>query len=902
MLTSKSFSGLLFSSLLFSLLFISFFYYSYSSPDKKFSPEPTPEKVSHPAAPEIKARLSESYGKLPIRFEANVGQTDERVKFLARDKGYSLFLTPQSAVMVLPIGPAKAASGSIKKISLEDNETRRAVVSMSLLNANPAPKMLGEDELVTKSNYFIGSDPEKWQTEVGNFGRVRYLEAYPGIDLIYYGNPRRLEYDFVVSPGANPDIIKIKFEGQDRVEIDESGNLILSVESGRVVQNAPVVYQSIGGKRVPVDGQYVLLGGDSVGFRIGEYDAENDLVIDPQIEFSNYLGGSSSEFGNAIAVDSSGNVYVAGGTRSSDFPTLSPIDGTLAGTQDVFVVKLNATGSAAIYSTFLGGSETDLANAIAVDSSGNAYVVGDTKSSDFSIVGGVDSVLGGTQDAFVSKLNSTGSALIYSTYLGEADVDFGNAIAVDSSGNVYAAGGEGDSLSTLADVPVPPENPTIIEAESEDAFVTKLNVAGSAIIYSTSLGGSSTDLANAIAVDSSGNAYVVGDTKSSDFPTTAGALDTVLGGSRDAFVSKLSAAGSAQTYSTYLGGAGNDFGSGIAVDSSGNAYITGRTFSADFPTVGAIDSTLGGTEDAFVSKLNATGSTLTYSTFLGGTGGELGNGIAVDSSGNAYVVGDTDSSDFPTVAAIYSALGGSEDAFVSKLNAAGSALTFSTYLGGVGFEEGNDVAADSSGNVYVAGRTSSTDFPLAGLVLDTTLGGTRDAYIVKITDDSVPPFNSRFGVLSPYWQSEGGIYTFISVNHPSLSGMNSQIGVVMSAVNQDGGLQGTLEFTLSSNSSQRVFLTPVNFSFSPQTNLDDRFLITGNTSRRGRLQFTPVASNPEVIPGIANSSGRGFADITALSFWGAIVILNTATGFAMEFVGDMQDSRAFSSANFSGVN
>ncbi len=848
-------------------------------------------------APELKTSINNSYGKLPIRFEANMGQTDARVKFLARGKGYSLFLTPQSAVMVLPIGPTKTESNSIKKISLENNELRSAAIRMSLLNANPSPEMLGEDQLVTKSAYFIGADPAKWRKDVANYGSVRYKESYPGIDLIYYGNLRQLEYDFVVSPGANPDVIKIKFSGQDKVEIDDAGNLILQAGLGRVVQSAPVVYQTIGGERISIDGRYVLLGEDSVGFHIGQYDREKVLVIDPLIELSTFAGGSANDFGNGVALDASGKIYITGIALSADFPTLGGVDSALDGTSDAFVVKLNATGSAAIYSTYLGGSGTDDGNAIAVDSSGAAYVIGSTASTDFPTVGPIDATLSGTQDGFVAKLNASGSTLIYSTYLGGSGTDFGNTIAVDAFGEAYAAG-----RTESTDFPTA----GVIDATLggvQDAYVSRLNAAGSALSYSTYLGGSANDFANGIAVDVSRNAYVTGNTFSTDFPTASPFQAAAGGGDSDGFIAKINATGTALTYSTYIGGNDVDDGNAIAVDASGNVYVTGGTLSADFPVAGPIDAVVSD-KDVFVLKLNASGSALTYSTYLGGSGLDVGNAIAVDSSGAAYVTGNTFSTDFPVASAVQTTAGGGDsDAFVAKLNVAGSALTYSTYLGGAGVDNGNGIAVDASGNAHVVGDTASSDFPLTGIVLDTTLGGSQDAYIVKIVESPVvPPFNPKTGVVSPYWQSEAGIYTFIAVNHPFLSGMNSQIGVAMTAVNGDGGLRGTLEFTVLANETQRVFITPFNFSFNSQTNGSDRFLIAGNSPQSGRLQFSPVASNPESFAGIANSFGKGFPDVTALSFWGAIVVLNTATGFAMEFIGDMQESRAFSSANFSGVN
>ncbi len=884
------------TALLFSFLVVSIFLYFQISPSKRVHLKPSMKKAFNLAATEINAQLSETYGKLPIRFEANLGQTDERVKFLARDRGYSLFLTPQSAVMVLPVEPAKPATGSVEKVSLESPETQRAVVSMSLLNANPSPKMLGEDELVTKSNYFIGSDPAKWRTEITNFGRVRYQEAYPGIDMIYYGNPQQLEYDFEVSPGVDPDTIKINFEGQDAIEIDDAGNLILQVKSGRILQNAPVVYQQYAGERISVPGKYVLLGDNLVGFDVGEYDPEKVLVIDPSISFATYLGGAGFDQGSAIALEPSGTsprAYVFGYTFSSDFPFIGGfIDSNLGGSSDAFVSKINSAGSALIYSTYLGGSSTETAGGIAIDSSGNAYVTGKTLSSDFPFAGSsIDSTLGGSSDAFVSKINSAGSALIYSTYLGGSTDEalFGSGIAVDSSGNAYVVG---DTSSS--DFPFIGGFIDSNLGGTRDAFVSKLNSAGSALIYSSYLGGGQNETGRGVAVDSSGNAYIVGNTASSDFPFVGG-VDSSLDGS-DAFVSKVNAAGSALTYSTYLGGTLSETARGIALDSSGNAYIVGDTGSSDFPTVGGVDSNLGGLSDAFVTKINASGSALTFSTYLGGLASDFGHAIAVDSSLNTYVTGLTQSADFPTTLNAIDFTRGpapDQEAFISKLNAAGSKLTFSTYLGGAENDSGNGIALDFWGNAYITGYTKSSDFPKTAGVLDSVVGG-FDGFVVKylFDSDSIPPFE----VVSPYWQAQDTLYTFISVAHPSLAGMSTEIGVVMTALNTDGSLRGSLEFSILSGDLQRVFITATNFVFGPDSNPNDRFLILNSGAvGAGNLGFSSL-SNPLV------KRGNGFPDIRALTFWGAVVILHSSTGFAMEFIGDMQDSRAFSSANFSGLN
>lgn len=483
------------------------------------------------------------------------------------------------------------------------------------------------------------------------------------------------------------------------------------------------------------------LGARAIGFDLGTYDASRSLVIDPVLSYSTYLGGGGDEQANLVAVDSAGNAYVTGRTASADFPTTSGADSSLGGTQDAFVTKLNATGSALVYSTFLGGSALDDGETLAVDTNRSAYVIGFTRSSDFPTVGAVDSSLGGTEDAFVTKLNPSG-ALAYSTYLGGSGVDEGFGIAVDSAANAYAAG-----QTFSSDFPTSAGAVDSALGGTDDAFVTKLNAAGSALIYSTYLGGGASEQAGSIALDSASNAYVPGFTTSSDFPTSTGAADTTLGGAQDAFVTKLNASGSALAYATYLGGSASEsVPFGIAVDRSFNAYVTSRTFSSDFPTSpDAFDSTLGGTEDAFVTKLNASGSALAYSTYLGGSGTERSFSIAVDDA-RAWVTGRTSSSDFPiSGGALDSSLGGNQDAFVSKLNRPGAGLSFSTYLGGSGTEVGVGIALDSASpnpNAYIIGATGSSDFPTTPGAFDTTLAGAStqscgastpcDAFVTKI--------------------------------------------------------------------------------------------------------------------------------------------------------------------------
>ena len=690
------------------------------------------------------ARLLQSYGKLPLSFEANRGQTDKQVKFLSRGAGYALFLTPTEAVLSL-----KAETGqrtkkeSVLPVSNEPKSaaSKAAVVRIRLEHATGKTKVSGIDELAGKSNYFIGNDSAQWRRDIPTFGGVKYQGIYSGVDLIYYGNQRQLEYDFVVAPGADPRQIELSFAGANRLRLDAAGNLVVSIAGGEIVEHTPVIYQDIEGIRQRVTGGYELRSGHTVGFKLAAYDHREQLTIDPSLVYATYLGGSDADGGAGIAVDSSGNAYITGDTLSTNFPTAGALQTTYGGGRDAFVAKLNASGTALIYSTYLGGSDLDAGHLIAVDSLGNAYITGLTRSSDFpTTAGALQTTSGGGFDAFISKLNSSGSALIYSTYLGGSNDDVGFGIAVDTLGNAYV---NGYTFSSNFPTTVGALQTTF--GGVRDAFVSKVNSSGSALIYSTFMGGSNDDVGASIVVDSIGNAYVNGYTNSIDFPTTAGAFQTTLGGGYDQYISKLNSSGSALIYSTYLGGSGSEQAQvGIAVDSSGNAYVAGGTQSTNFPTTpGALQTAFGGgADDAFVSKLNSSGSALIYSTYLGGSNVDVGEGIALDSSGNAFVTGYTNSSDFPTTAgAPQTTIGGGFDVFVSTLNSNGSALIFSTYMGGSNDEFiGPSPAVDSSGNAYVTGSTASSDFPTTAGAFQTTFGGgSGDAFIAKIGNAAPPP-------------------------------------------------------------------------------------------------------------------------------------------------------------------
>jgi len=708
---------------------------------------PPSSAVTAPAAP-AQAKIQADYGKLPYTFEANGGQADAAVKFLARGPGYSLFLTPGEAVLSLHASQPNQAPrlrpgvrpesmpGSTPVAAPEPTAaaTPPVVLRLSLVGANPDPVIRGEAALPGKVNYLRGKDPAAWRTGLSTYAKVRYEGVYPGVDLVYYGTQGQLEYDLVLAPGADPKVIRLAFAGADQMRLDDTGNLVLTLGESQVVQHSPRVYQERNGERTPIPTRYVLADDQQVSLPVGDYDAGRALVIDPVLVYSTYLGGSGgagnsdADAGCSIAVDGAGNAYVTGYTGSTDFPTRDALQPDLGGGyDDAFVAKLSADGDTLVYATYLGGSGLDIGNAIAVDGAGNAYLTGDTSSTDFPTYHALQpNYAGKYEDAFVAKLSADGATLVYASYLGGGNFDYGYGIAVDGAGNAYVTG-----VTSSNDFPIrhalQPDSGGV-----SDAFVVKLSTDGETLVYATYLGGSSTDFGRRIAVDGAGNAYLTGYTESTDFPTRH-ALQPDSGGDRDAFVAKLSADGATLVYASYLGGGNYDAGSGIAVDGAGNAYLTGTTASADFPTCQALQPDSGGYADAFVAKLSADGATLVYASYLGGSGGDEGSGIAVDGAGGAHLIGQTGSPDFPTRDAIQPANGGGNDAFVAKLSADGATLVYSTYLGGSDQEQGAGITVDGAGTAYLTGFTASANFPTReALQPDVGGGGNGDAFIAKI--------------------------------------------------------------------------------------------------------------------------------------------------------------------------
>jgi hypothetical protein len=665
------------------------------------------------------ARVKESYAKIPLSFVANYGQADKNVKFTSRGSGYSLALAPTTFAMA---------------VANQNNKSHQraaaSVLHATLLGGNAAATLTGLERLPATTNYFIGSDSRKWKTNVPNYAKVKYSNVYRGIDLIFYGNHNLLEYDFILSPGADPNVITLGFEGMTDLRIDEKGDLLLRTDAGEIRQSRPVVYQQIGDVRQIITASYLIKDKKQIAFQIGNYDRSKPLVIDPTLAFSTFLGGSGMDNGSGIALDSAGNAYITGGTVSTNFHvTPGAFQTTKAGIADfdAFVTKLNSTGTAVIYSTYFGGSNRDFANDIAVDGAGSAYITGFSDSSDLPTTPGAfrtTPVGSDESDAYAMRLNATGTALVYSTYLGPV---IGAGITVDSAGNAYITG------QANGDYPTTPGAFQTVPGGSSEAFVTKLNSTGTALIYSTFLGGNGFDSASEIVIDSGGNAYVTG-VAEAGFPVTPGAFQTVFGGVTDAFVTKLNSTGTALIYSTFVGGSARDNGAGIAINSAGNAYVTGATESSNFPfTPGAFQTAKAAGMDAFVTGLSAAGDGLVYSTFLGGDGIEFGNDIAVDTTGNASVVGLTGSTDFPTTAdAIQSAYAGSNDGFVTRLNATGTGLLFSTYLGGANGDIATSIVLDAAGSIYVTGSAGSSDFPTTPGAFQTVFGGSSDAFVAKI--------------------------------------------------------------------------------------------------------------------------------------------------------------------------
>jgi hypothetical protein len=709
-----------------------------------------------------KASVLKSYGALPTSFEMNQGQADRTVRFLARGQGYTILLQPSEALLALQ---SPRQDTRVPERAGELPRPPYRVLKMRIERANLSAPATGLHRLPGISNYFIGNDPSRWHTHIPTYEKVQFENVRPGVNLVYYGNQRQLEYDFVLSPGVRPESLRLSFEGSDAT-VDEQGDLVFTSTGGKITFRRPVAYQCYKpdpGSKHFLSASYVLKGHNRVGFVVPDYDPREPLVIDPVLNYSTYLGGNGGDTGNAVALDTLNDAYVTGSTASTNFPTSNPYQKSYGGDTDAFVTEVRYDGEAVIYSTYLGGNSFDVGNGIAVDSSGDVYITGTTSSADFPISSSnvFQPTLGGKTDAFVAKLDPSGAHLLYSSFLGGSDYDYGLGIALDQFGNAYVTGStQSTDFPTVK--PIQSGN-----AGNGDAFVAKVNPQATDLVYSTYLGGGSADVGQGIAVDLGGFAYVVGYTYSTNFPTY-NAYQGNNAGSVDAFITKLSSDGSTFVFSTYLGGSGDDRGWAIAVDLDLNVYVTGSTLTTcapatttttmcnpteTFPTTpGAFQnfntSRSPGYSDVFVTKLNFLGNALIYSTLVGGALTDSPAGIAVDGSGDAYVTGYTQSNNFPTANAVQASYTGGTcgqnpcpDAFITEVNPAGSALVYSTYLGGSAANWGNGIALDSNASAYVVGTTTSSDFPAIALAYQSGPGNTTglgQAFVSMLEQTDAP--------------------------------------------------------------------------------------------------------------------------------------------------------------------
>jgi hypothetical protein len=670
---------------------------------------------------------------LPLGFEANRGQAESDVKFVGRGDSYALLLKPNEAVLALQRRTQSVAAAEGRRSN--DDLSPPGRLSMKLEDANPMPLVSGVDQLQARANYIIGNDPAKWIKAVETYSGVSYSSVYPGIDLMFYANQQRLEYDFTLAPGADFRAIKMRFEGADQLELNAEGALVLHTTAGDVKHERPLAYQEPGGSRIRIPADFKRLDDGTIGFQVGDYDPALPLVIDPVLVYSTYLGGSAADFGRGIQTDSVGNAYLVGDSFSSNFLTRASLTNS-----DIFVGKLSRNGLLLTY-FFFGGAGNDTATGLKVDGTGRVYLWGNTESTDFPRVNSVGSALRGTSDAFVIKLtpeNAPPDGLVfeYSSLVGGSGEESGVSGATDGAGNAYITG-----RTTSQDFQTVGAIQSAFGGGDSDAFVSKLATDGKSLVYSTFLGGSGTENLSrrtGISVDSAGNAYVSGDTQSVNFPLKNALRGVKIGvaSTFDGFVAKINPSGSDFVYSTYLGGSEDDFALGITNDQAGNAYVAGRTRSLSFSGSGSTRP-LSATTDAFVAKLNASGLAISYLTFIGGNGGdESANAITLNAAGEAVIAG-TAGQGSPTVNSIQSFFrGGASDAFVAKLSAGGT-VTFSTYLGGSGEDVALAVSLDSEGAIYITGFTDSTDF-LTETPLRFTNSGGRDIIIAKIDPNTSP--------------------------------------------------------------------------------------------------------------------------------------------------------------------
>jgi uncharacterized protein (TIGR03437 family) len=785
---------------------------------------------------------------IPVAFEENRGQADDPVRFLAHGSGSVLQLSSREAVLSLA-NPQAASSNLLR---------------MRWLGGNAAPVLAGSGRQPGITNYLLGKDPRKWQTDIPRYATVTYQGVYRGIDLTFHGAGGRLEYDFVVAPGIDPSVIQLSFSGADTIRSDEAGGLIFRLGDIEVRHRSLVIYQHIDGMRKPVAGRFVLKPGGRVSFQIARHDRRCPLVIDPVLEYSTYVGGSGNEGANAIAVDAAGNVYIAGGSTSYNMLSTG---GSGDPPGNAFVAKLNSAGTTVLYMTYFGGSAGEMAWGLAVDAAGNAYVTGSTFSADFPVTSGAAQPAKGDsieRDAFVVKLDPTGSRLLYSTYLGGDEKDVGFNIAVDANGNAYVSG-----LTVSNDFP---KTPGALGANRDRGFfLSKLDATGSHLTYSGILCPYGADFGvGGMAVDPAGNVYVTGSVEGSDvnnYPTTAGAFQTTPPADLSAYVMKVDSSGTGLVYSTFLGGQNGAVGEGIAVDPAGNAVVMGLAM----PPPGSTQYTW------FVTKMNSTGTALIFSSEYGGAQ-DWPQKVALDASGNVYVAGWTQSTAFPvTPDALQPRSGGGKDLFLMRIGADGSAAKYATYLGGSQDESLCVLALDPAGNAYLAGSTLSADFPTTAGALQGTYGGASTAHVTNydgLGDVFVAKIATGESALPQVSIISGASFTRVSALAPG--SLASAFGVELSGGTEQALTlplptvlsDATVKLTDSSGTEQRAslfFVSPGQINLLIPEGMADG-PATLSTFRGDQLSASGTFQIQSVAPGLfsANSNGSGVAAAIAV--------------------------------------
>lgn len=668
----------------------------------------------------------------PLNFIENKGQLDSKVKYYVRGNGYAFYFTEneikfsfiQKNSTEKDITSLAFNSPKEREANKEKEDFMMATMALEFIDVSKKVKIEPQNKLNYFVNYFQGNDPTKWNTKIQTYEKITYKEMWEGIDLVFYGDNGKLKYDFIVKPQASVEDIKFTYRGFDEKLIDENGNLVFKMPIGELIDEKPICYQEIDGEKVIIESDFTIQEEGNLtfyGYKLQDgYDKEQTIIIDPGIIYSSYLGGNNHDYGYAIAVDQSGNVYVTGITDSTDFPLVNAFQENIRGVEDAFITKIDTTPSI-VYSTYLGGGGYTGGKGIAVDENENVYVTGYTDSIDFPILNAFQSNIGGSRDGFIIKIDKA-SDIVYSSYLGGSGEDYCSGIAVDKDGNAYVTG-----YTYSTDFPTMKAfQPKI--AGDRDGFITKIDNIPS-VVYSSYLGGANHDECNGVAVDQDGNAYVTGNTLSLDFPTVK-AFQPKLGGSNDGFITKIDSF-PAIVYSSYLGGSSGDYCNGIAVDQNGNAYVTGNTGSIDFPTVRAFQPKNAGYIDGFITKVDKVPSVV-YSSYLGGRGWERSNAITVDRNSNVYVIGYTGSADFPTVKAFQSSRKSFDlfDVFIIKIDKVPS-IVFSSYLGGGNADVGYGIAVDKKCNIYVTGADFIGEFPIVN-AFQPNDGGVVDTFVTKI--------------------------------------------------------------------------------------------------------------------------------------------------------------------------